>query len=425
MQNHPDTLPARRQESVVLMDLIQKATTDDNFSVEKLSQLLDVKERWDAEEARKAFVVARTAFKRSPPHVVKDKSVDFKNVHYRYATLGQVAPAIDESLAGHGLSYSWSVSQVEDWITVTCTLTHELGHFESVSITAPPDNSSDSKNVIQRIGSAVSYLQRYTLLSITGLAATDQDDDGRGAGTGPQARSPDDYPKEASNYSREASNGQRPSTGVAAPPAPAKGARCSTHDKLWGKHPETGLPAHPDGPGNWCLLGTAPAPAEADSTESQTGFSIILDRLASRMRVEQVPWPAFLSFLGVEMWDEFEARYGGEGITDREREKVATTAAWKIYEEDKRYRSSGCKKCSGEADVLGQLWCASCSEADRVEREQQQGGTPAVEPSEGKYEDELLDAAGNVIHSPLASDPEGFETADDPFLEDDGSELRF
>ena len=35
-----------------------------------------------------------------------------------------------------------------------------------------------SKNAIQAIGSTVSYLCRYTLLCVTGLATSDPDDDG-------------------------------------------------------------------------------------------------------------------------------------------------------------------------------------------------------------------------------------------------------
>ena len=210
--------------SEILMSLIERATTDETFSVEKLSQLLDVKERWDAEEARKSYVAALAAFKRSPPRIVKEREVSFKNVHYSYATLGQAASAIAESLAEHGLSHGWSVAQSGTDITVTCTLTHEQGHKESTSITAPPDDSSDGKNSIQRIGSAVSYLERYTLLAITGLAAGDQDDDGYGGA-----------PAHPQQKKRETPPGSRSPGG-----APARGARCPRHDKLWGKHPSTG-----------------------------------------------------------------------------------------------------------------------------------------------------------------------------------------
>ncbi len=50
-------------------------------------------------------------------------------------------------------------------------------------MSASPDTSG-SKNSIQAIGSTVSYLQRYTLFAILGLASTDQDNDG-GAPTKP------------------------------------------------------------------------------------------------------------------------------------------------------------------------------------------------------------------------------------------------
>ena len=49
-----------------------------------------------------------------------------------------------------------------------------------MTLSASADNSG-SKNSIQAIGSTVTYLQRYTLLAITGLATEDMDDDGSGS----------------------------------------------------------------------------------------------------------------------------------------------------------------------------------------------------------------------------------------------------
>ncbi len=164
-----------------LMVLIQRAATDEGFSVDKLEKLLDVKERWDAEEARKSYVAALAEFKRAAPTLVKDKKVSFADTKYSHATLGQVATAVAAALAEHGMSHGWSVDQHNGTVTVTCTLTHECGHRENVSMTAPPDDSG-KKNAIQRIGSTVTYLERYTLLAITGLAAHEQDDDGETAG---------------------------------------------------------------------------------------------------------------------------------------------------------------------------------------------------------------------------------------------------
>ena len=180
-----------------MMSLIQRAATDQAFSVEKLEHLLAVKERWEKEEARKAYVAALADFKTNPPRILKDKLVDFPTskgrTHYRHATLGQVADAVAAGLARHSLSHSWAVAQAGGAVTVTCTLTHAFGHSEAVSITGPQDDSGQ-KNGIQQVGSAITYLERYTLMAITGLAAADMDDDGQAAGQRPPETQ---YPHEA------------------------------------------------------------------------------------------------------------------------------------------------------------------------------------------------------------------------------------
>ncbi len=172
-----------------LMLLIDRAATDPAFDVAKLEKLLDVKERWDREEARKAFVSALSAFKRNPPEIVKDKTVDFKTekgrVSYRHATLGNVSALIGESLGNHGLSHRWDIDQKDGKIKVSCILTHDQGHSERVTLEAAADTSG-LKNHIQAISSAVSYLQRYTLLSVTGMATNDESDDDGRKGADPQ-----------------------------------------------------------------------------------------------------------------------------------------------------------------------------------------------------------------------------------------------
>ena len=90
-----------------------------------------------------------------------------------------MARDIGKGLAEHGLSHSWSTEQIGSAIAVTCILTHEQGHSERTTLSGEADTSGN-KNAIQAIGSAVTYFERYTLMSITGLAALDSDDDGQG-----------------------------------------------------------------------------------------------------------------------------------------------------------------------------------------------------------------------------------------------------
>ena len=153
---------------------------DSKIDTAGLKELLAVQIAWEANEAKKAYVVAMAAFKADPPKIIKDK--DNAQYNSQYASLANVTESINSSLSKQGLSASWLTGQKENgWPEVTCTITHVQGHSESTSLSAPPDESG-KKNPIQRIISTVSYLQRATLLALTGLATYEQDDDGNAAG---------------------------------------------------------------------------------------------------------------------------------------------------------------------------------------------------------------------------------------------------
>lgn len=169
----PDTSPSH------LLALAVQQGAD----LDRLEKLMALKERHEANEARKAFVAAMAAFKAEPIDIRKSKAVGYNTkegdfVGYKHATTADVVDAVVPAMGKHGLSHRWDVQQAGGQITVICEITHELGHRESVSMTAAPDNSG-KKNPIQMVASTVQYLQRYTLMAATGVAAKDQDDDGR------------------------------------------------------------------------------------------------------------------------------------------------------------------------------------------------------------------------------------------------------
>lgn len=153
--------------------------------LDRLEKLMALQERWEANEARKAYVAAMSAFKADPPVLTKNKHVRYENskgtvTEYDHATLDHVSSAIGDALCKHNLSHRWDVQQTDDLIKVRCVITHSLGHSESTSMYANSDTSG-GKNSIQGIGSTVTYLERYTLLAAVGMAAGEQDDDGGGA----------------------------------------------------------------------------------------------------------------------------------------------------------------------------------------------------------------------------------------------------
>jgi hypothetical protein len=148
--------------------------------METLEKFMELQERHEANEARKAYVKAMAAFKSNPPEIIKNKHVSYSakggKTEYDHASLDHVAESVSKALSAHDLSFAWKTEQ-NGKIIVTCSITHEMGHSESTSLSADADTTG-SKNPIQAIGSAITYLQRYTLLSLLGLAAKGQDDDG-------------------------------------------------------------------------------------------------------------------------------------------------------------------------------------------------------------------------------------------------------
>lgn len=154
-------------------------------SMEQLEKLLALQERWEANEARKAFAAAMAAFRAEAPVISKNAEVDFTNksnnrTQYKHASLDHITAKVNPILGRHGLTYSWVTEQENGTVTVHCDLMHVMGHRERVTLTGPRDESGN-KNSIQSIGSACTYLQRYTLVSALGLSTGGQDDDGAGS----------------------------------------------------------------------------------------------------------------------------------------------------------------------------------------------------------------------------------------------------
>ena len=148
-----------------------------------LEKFMDLKEREEKNQARKAFVVAMTKFKADPPEIYKDK--ENKQFKSKYSSIDAMVNSTIPKLSKYGLSHSWQIGEINGNPQVTCILTHELGHSESATMSAPPDTSGGgSKNPIQQIKSTQTYLKIATFEAVTGLVSTEGnlDDDGNASG---------------------------------------------------------------------------------------------------------------------------------------------------------------------------------------------------------------------------------------------------
>ena len=146
-----------------------------------VEKMMNLQQRWEAGEAVKAYNVAFAAFKAEAVRIVKNRQVNDGPLKGKsYAELHSVVDAVTPALSRHGLSASWKLTRDEPtWLEVTCTLRHSSGHSETVSMGGGPDTGG-AKNPLQARASAVSYLERYTLKAITGVAEGGEDNDGNG-----------------------------------------------------------------------------------------------------------------------------------------------------------------------------------------------------------------------------------------------------
>jgi hypothetical protein len=157
------------------MEMVGRAL-EMGVSADILKQMMDLRDREDSKQARKAFDTAISKAKARMTPVVKNAT---GHNNKRYADFSAVSRMVDPILSEYGLSYRFKTTQT-DKITVTCVLSHEDGHSEETTLSAPSDTTGN-KNAIQAIGSTITYLSRYSLMASLGLSAS-EDDDGRSAG---------------------------------------------------------------------------------------------------------------------------------------------------------------------------------------------------------------------------------------------------
>lgn len=154
------------------------------MTIEKMQEMRSFVEWWEKREAEKAFNADMTKFRQESITILKNAHVKFKNrtggwTEYDHETLDLVVEIVSPFLGKHGFSHRWERCPApEKEIGVKCIITHAMGHRIETDLSGPPDESG-GKNTIQGIASTVHYLERYTFLMLTGLAAKGKDTDGR------------------------------------------------------------------------------------------------------------------------------------------------------------------------------------------------------------------------------------------------------
>ena len=157
--------------------LIDRAI-ENNIDIEKFEKLISLAQMLEREKAKRDFYESFSKFQSSIPTIFKNSEVNmgYGKPKYNYATLSDIITNIQKPLGEANLSFRWDVKNDDVMIEVTCILSHKGGYELQTSIAAPRD-SSPGKSTVQAIASTITYLKRYTLVSLLGIGTADPDDD--------------------------------------------------------------------------------------------------------------------------------------------------------------------------------------------------------------------------------------------------------
>lgn len=165
-------------------DLVRYAM-ESGADLDRLERLMQMQIDWEKREAEKAFHDAMATAKLTAPDLNKVQGASFQakgsTTAYAYSSIGDINPEIIKWLAANGFNSNWEPDQKGTTLGITCVLTHKQGFSKRYRLEAGHDTTG-SKNSIQALGSAQTYLERYTLLGVCGLSIKDsRDDDGMAA----------------------------------------------------------------------------------------------------------------------------------------------------------------------------------------------------------------------------------------------------
>lgn len=144
-----------------------------------LRELLQVREQWEAGEARKLYSQAIADFQSRCPIIEKLDKAHNK----QYAAMDRIWRTIRPLLDETGLSVVWTANTMTEYgLRIEGEIRHKAGHSVPISYDLPMPDKVTGQNAAQQMGSATTYAKRYALCSALGIV-TGEDDDGLAAGT--------------------------------------------------------------------------------------------------------------------------------------------------------------------------------------------------------------------------------------------------
>lgn len=145
--------------------------------VETMEKLMDLQDRWEAKQAKKAFDDDMASFQSECPIIKKTKGVPTKSGKdaYKYAPIDSIVSQVRGTLQKYGFSYAIQTETLEGKVKATCIAKHRLGHSESSSMEVPLGTKTEIMSQSQVVAAAITFAKRYAFLNAFGIMTGDDD----------------------------------------------------------------------------------------------------------------------------------------------------------------------------------------------------------------------------------------------------------
>ena len=153
-----------------------------NLDVEKLEKLMELQERWTAQQAKRQFDEAMAEFQAECPTIKKTKAggkTKAGQIAYFYAPLESIVEQVKEILHKHGFSYTIKTETKQAGVKVTCVVKHTAGHSEASEMEVPLGTKTDIMSAPQVVAAATTFAKRYAFCNAFGILTGEDDIDGQ------------------------------------------------------------------------------------------------------------------------------------------------------------------------------------------------------------------------------------------------------
>ncbi|MEO0449066.1 MAG: ERF family protein [Pseudomonadota bacterium] len=180
---------AVQSESVAMISMIERAASNPDVDPDKLERLYALHERMQSRAAETSYYASMAKMQPELPVVEHTKKISYyskklgKQVEKSsYTPWEDIDEKIRPIYTKYGFALSFAIDQSQENPTITAIVMHEDGHKTETPIRLPADMSGE-KNVVQGVGSTITYGKRYAAcaaLNITtrGANGESEDDDG-------------------------------------------------------------------------------------------------------------------------------------------------------------------------------------------------------------------------------------------------------